>query len=318
MYYYNQTPCPPGTTPYIIMAGDTYYRLAIKYNTTVQAIIAANPTVNPNMLMIGQRICIPSTPVPPTTCPAGTTPYTIRAGDTFYSIARRYNISLDALIAANPGVDPDRLFIGQVICLPGATPPPPSTCPIGTTPYTIKAGDTFYNLAARYNTTVEAIQRANPTVDPNRLQIGQVICIPGSTPPPPTNPCPTLRRGSTGEDVRRLQQLLTSAGFSPGAIDGIFGPLTETAVKAFQTSKGLAPDGIVGIRTWTALGVNCGVTPPPTTCPAGTTPYTIKSGDTFYSLAIRYNTTVEAIRRANPTVNPDALQIGQVICIPTA
>ena len=253
-YYYNQVPCPPGTTPYMIMAGDTYYRLAIRFNTTVEAIIAANPGVNPNMLMIGQRICIP-TATPPTTCPAGTTPYTIRAGDTFYSIARRYNISLDALLAANPGVDPDRLFIGQVICIPGTTPPPPPT------------------------------------------------------------PCPTLRRGSTGPDVRRLQQLLTSAGFSPGAIDGIFGARTEAAVIAFQTSKGLTPDGIVGVRTWTALGVNCGVTPPPTpTCPAGTVAYTIRSGDTFFNLAARYNTTVEAIQRANPTVDPNRLQIGQVIC----
>ncbi|AKL97007.1 putative peptidoglycan-binding domain-containing protein [Clostridium aceticum] len=253
--YYSQAPCPPGTTPYIIQAGDTFYRLAIRFNTTIQALIAANPTVNPNMLMIGQQICIP-TATPPTTCPAGTTPYTIRAGDTFYNIARTYNISLDALLAANPGVDPDRLFIGQIICIPGPTPPP-------------------------------------------------------------TPVCPTLRVGSRGDSVRQLQQLLKDAGFDPGPIDGIFGSKTQAAVIAFQASKGLTQDGVVGIRTWTALGVDC-TTPPPTTCPTGTTAYTIRSGDTFYNLAIRYNTTVEAIRRANPTVNPDALRIGQIICIPVS
>ncbi|SET64653.1 LysM domain-containing protein [Natronincola peptidivorans] len=313
--YYNQSTCPPGTIPYIIRAGDTYFGLAARFNTTVQAMIAANPTVNPDMLMIGQQICIPVTaPPPPTTCPEGTTPYTIRAGDTFYNIARRLNISLDALVAANPGVDPDRLFIGQVICIPAA--PPPTTCPVGTTPYTIRAGDTFYNIARRLNISLDALIAANPGVDPDRLFIGQVICVPGVT-PPPTPVCPTLRRGSRGDSVRKLQQLLADAGFDPGPVDGIFGPRTEEAVRAFQRNKGLTVDGIVGVATWTALGVDCAAPPPPTTCPTGTTAYTIRSGDTFYNLATRYNTTVDAIRRANPTVDPDNLQIGQVICIPT-
>lgn len=187
-------------------------------------------------------------------CPAGTTSYTIRAGDTFYAISRRFNVSLDALMAANPGVDPDRLFIGQIICIPGAVPPPPVLCP-------------------------------------------------------------TLRLGSTGPSVRELQQLLKNAGFDPGPIDGIFGSRTQAAVIAFQKEMHLVADGIVGVRTWTALGVNCGVVPP-APCPAGTTAYTIKAGDTFYNLAIRFNTTVEAIMRANPGVNPNALRIGQIICIP--
>lgn len=186
-------------------------------------------------------------------------------------------------------------------------------CHPGTFPYTIKAGDTYYILAQRYNTTVAAIEQANPGVDPNRLFIGQVICIPSTT-PPPTNNCPTLRIGSQGASVVELQRLLLSNGFNPGPIDGIFGPQTQSAVIAFQRSKGLTVDGIVGIQTWTALGVNCGT--PPATCPAGTSPYTVRAGDTFYNLAIRFNTTVDAIQRANPTVNPNALQIGQVICIP--
>ncbi|KAB3536097.1 LysM peptidoglycan-binding domain-containing protein [Alkaliphilus pronyensis] len=59
------------------------------------------------------------------------------------------------------------------------TPPPPA-CPTGTTAYTIVAGDTFFNLARRFNTTVDAIRRANPNVNPDNLQIGQVICIPAS------------------------------------------------------------------------------------------------------------------------------------------
>ena len=50
-------------------------------------------------------------------------------------------------------------------------------CPGGTV-YTIRPGDTFFSLAARFNTTVQAIMNANPGVNPNNLQIGQQICIP--------------------------------------------------------------------------------------------------------------------------------------------
>ncbi|MDI9476482.1 MAG: LysM peptidoglycan-binding domain-containing protein [Natronincolaceae bacterium] len=191
------------------------------------------------------------------------------------------------------------------------------SCPGGTTPYTIRAGDTFYKLSISHNVSLSAMLAANPGVNPDRLSIGQVICIPrGPTPPsPPTGACPTLSIGSRGASVARLQQLLINEGYNPGSVDGIFGPRTQSAVMAFQRDTHIPIDGIVGVRTWTALGVNCGVTPPHA-CPSGTTPYTIRAGDTFYLLSIRFGTTVGAIVAANPGVNPNALQIGQVVCIP--
>lgn len=187
-------------------------------------------------------------------------------------------------------------------------------CPQGTMPYTIRAGDTFFLIARTFGVSLDALLAANPGVDPDRLMIGQIICVPTTT-PPPTSQCPELRIGSTGPAVRQLQQLLINAGFNPGPVDGIFGPQTQAAVIAFQRSRGLVQDGIVGINTWTALGVNCTPTPPPT-CPAGTFAYTVRAGDTFFLLAQRFNTTVDAIRRANPNVNPNDLRIGQIICIP--
>jgi len=51
-------------------------------------------------------------------------------------------------------------------------------CPADSVEYTIKAGDTLYNLAREYNTTVDIILRVNPGLDPNNLQIGQKICMP--------------------------------------------------------------------------------------------------------------------------------------------
>jgi peptidoglycan hydrolase-like protein with peptidoglycan-binding domain len=64
---------------------------------------------------------------------------------------------------------------------------------------------------------------------------------------------PTLRNGSTGNDVRRLQRSLTAALGRTVGIDGQFGPLTEQAVRDYQTSRSLGVDGIVGANTWGAL-----------------------------------------------------------------
>ena len=64
---------------------------------------------------------------------------------------------------------------------------------------------------------------------------------------------PTIRSGSTGEVVKYLQQWLNAIGFGSLAVDGIFGPATEEAVKKFQKQYGLIVDGIVGPQTWTKL-----------------------------------------------------------------
>lgn len=68
--------------------------------------------------------------------------------------------------------------------------------------------------------------------------------------PAPPKPRPTLLRGSTGDAVRELQKLL---GFIGKDADGMFGPVTEAAVKAFQRHEKLVPDGKVGPYTWAAL-----------------------------------------------------------------
>jgi peptidoglycan hydrolase-like protein with peptidoglycan-binding domain len=63
---------------------------------------------------------------------------------------------------------------------------------------------------------------------------------------------PLEQEGSKGEDVRTVQYLVTAQGHSTG-VDGVFGPLTKSAVQAFQSSRGLGADGIVGPQTWPQL-----------------------------------------------------------------
>ena len=63
-----------------------------------------------------------------------------------------------------------------------------------------------------------------------------------------------LRNGSSGDEVRQLQDDLALLGFDPGPVDGAFGPKTEAAVRAFQESiESLGADGIVGPKTAAAL-----------------------------------------------------------------
>src|SRR5712664_3382500 len=64
---------------------------------------------------------------------------------------------------------------------------------------------------------------------------------------------PVLRQGSSGPDVTALQQKLKDLGFDPNGVDGNFGPGTKAAVIAFQQSKGLQADGVVGPATMAAL-----------------------------------------------------------------
>jgi peptidoglycan hydrolase-like protein with peptidoglycan-binding domain len=66
------------------------------------------------------------------------------------------------------------------------------------------------------------------------------------------SPWPVAQNGSQGHPIRTLQFLLRARGHNL-AVDGIFGSVTEASVKAFQTAKGLTPDGVVSPQTWSAL-----------------------------------------------------------------
>ena len=115
-----------------------------------------------------------------------------------------------------------------------------------------------------------------------------------------------LRMGSSGPAVELLQLALNRAGFGEAEPDGIFGPVTEQALRRFQSAHTLVPDGIAGRETHRAL------------LPwyTGFLLHRIQKGDTLFALAERYRTTVEAITLANPGTEPENLQIGASLVIP--
>jgi LysM repeat protein len=129
-----------------------------------------------------------NTPVPGATFtalpPAGSTcpnPYTVQQGDWIYQIARNCNVAVSALIAANPGINPNVIKPGQLLNMPaaGATPvpggAPQATC-IGS--HTVVSGDTLYRLAYPCGLTIEQLAAANGIVFPYTIYPGQVINYP--------------------------------------------------------------------------------------------------------------------------------------------
>ncbi|MCK8817269.1 LysM peptidoglycan-binding domain-containing protein [Natroniella sulfidigena] len=144
------------------------------------------PRSNPNEADLQQRV--------PDFCPPrfGVL-YTVRPEDTMWNITRRLQrrgieISLEGLIAANPHIpDPDVLFPGDVLCLPEPPPPPPDVtprvpaeCPRGyESRYTVRAGDTMWNIARRFGVSLAGLIRANPHItNPEIIYTGDVLCVP--------------------------------------------------------------------------------------------------------------------------------------------
>ena len=108
---------------YTVQAGDTLYSISQRYNVPVAILMQANRILNPYNLTAGQRICIPG-PIPAQPVCRGTV-YTVQSGDSLYSISKKFGLTLDAVLVANPGLDPYNLRVGMHLCLPLMPPETP-------------------------------------------------------------------------------------------------------------------------------------------------------------------------------------------------
>ncbi len=207
---------------YTVKAGDTLYSISKAFNTTVDELKRLNNLID-NTLSIGQVLIIDESNVPEPEVPTST--YTVKAGDTLYSIATKNNMTVDELIRLN-NLTSNILSIGQVLKINSSVNPEPEE---PSNIYIVKAGDTLYGIARKYNTTVDNIIKLN-NLTSNILSIGQSLIVTGD----------------------------------------------------IQT-----PDDIT---------------------------YTVKAGDTLYGIARKYNTTVDSIISKNNLAS-NILSIGQVLKI---
>ncbi len=221
-------------------------------------------------MSIGQVLQIPVS----TSTGTGNT-YTVKSGDSLWSIANKFNTTVDAIKNLN-NLTSNNLSIGQVLQIPVST-----STGTGNT-YTVKSGDSLWSIANKFNTTVNAIKNLN-NLTSNNLSIGQVLQIPVST--------------STGTG----NTYTVKSGDSLWSIANRY----NTTVDTLKQLNGLTSNSLsIGQVLQLPTSMSTGIT------------YVVKSGDSLWALAQRYNTTVDAIKNASGIISNN-LSVGQVLTIPT-
>lgn len=114
--------------------------------------------------------------------------HVVRWGENLISIAGHYGTSVQAIMHMNGISNPNRIYAGQRLLIPGAVPPP-APAPCGQV-YTIRSGDTLSGIAYRFGVSVNALVQANNIVNPNAIYYGQQLQIPCGPCPAPHHPCP--------------------------------------------------------------------------------------------------------------------------------
>lgn len=102
--------------------------------------------------------------------------YRVVAGDTLSGIAKRFSTTVGSLVAANHINNPNMIFAGQVLSIPGSSS---GSTPAGSASYTVVSGDTLSAIAARFGTTTSALCAANGITNPNLIYAGQVLKLNG-------------------------------------------------------------------------------------------------------------------------------------------
>ena len=173
-------PSVPNAGTYIVKSGDSLWSIANKYNTTVNELKRLNGLTNDN-LSLGQILTVPTGSSGGTSGSTGGTSdtYTVKSGDSLWSIANKYNTIVSTLKALN-NLKSDSLSIGQILNVPGSTGGT-SGGSIGTTgnTYTVRSGDSLWSIANKYNTTVSTLKSLN-NLKSDTLSIGQVLKVPTS------------------------------------------------------------------------------------------------------------------------------------------
>ncbi|MGJ3240803.1 MAG: LysM peptidoglycan-binding domain-containing protein [Anaerolineae bacterium] len=203
---------------HVVQPGETLNDIAIRYNTTVEALVATNTLAQPNRLIVGQVLTLP--PVGgPATFPRT---YRVEIGDTLRSIGEQYGVTWQQIAAFNNIATPNYVQAGTLINIPPAdyvipTPPVsappatggPTTPTTPTTPtvvqptlatYVVQRGDVLEGIAQRFNVTIESLRQLNGLAPRDAIFPGDVLTIPptGGAVNPVVQPVTTTRTAING------------------------------------------------------------------------------------------------------------------------
>lgn len=202
--------------------------------------------------------------------------YTVQSGDSLWSIAKRYNVTVDALKSANK-LTTNVLSIGQVLKIPESVIENNN----GTESeiiYVVASGDSLWAIARQYGVTVDQLKQTNNLVS-DLLTVGMELKIPTKSTIPPTNEMDVVYTVKPGDSLYRIALA------------------NNITVDQLRKYNNLTSDML-------SVGQKLRI-------PSATqTVYVVKAGDSLWSIANRYGTTIDALRRKN-NLTTDILSIGQ-------
>ena len=161
---------------HVVQPGQNLFRIALRYGTTVDAIVAANGLTNSHTVYVGQRLVIPGTSSASVSTGGS---YVVQWGDTLGTIALRHRVTVEALMRANGLSNSHRIYAGQRLVIPGAGATPVAA-PATDNTYVVRPDDTLSQIAQRFGTTETAVARLNGIANPSAIYSGQVLRLPGT------------------------------------------------------------------------------------------------------------------------------------------
>lgn len=216
--------------------------------------------------------------------------YTVKSGDTLYGIAKRYNTTVQTLKDLN-NLSSNNLSIGQQLIISNSNYNEPLECIV----YTVKKGDNLYSIAKKYNTTVYEIKEYN-NLNSNLLNIGDRIII----------PCNVQNDYSPGSYV----SYTVSKGDTLYSIANKFG----TTVDKIMQDNDLKTTNLM-IGTTLIINDKSGVSSVKE-CYGSTKQdtYVVQKGESLYSIAKKFNTTVDELKKKNKLTS-NLISIGQELIV---
>jgi len=175
------TPTPQPTPPFVlhtVQEEETLISIAARYGVTSEALLAANDIIDPTDLPVGKSLLIP----PGEGLRMPVILHEVDSDDTLLGIASKYGSSINEILTANPGLDADKLPVGQTVAVPmifnQPKPVPQDRDTSAEETYVVEPGDIPLSIAAQFDVPVEILLAANDITDPTLLQIGQELTIP--------------------------------------------------------------------------------------------------------------------------------------------
>lgn len=277
---------------YIVKRGDTLYGISNQFGVSVTDLKKIN-NLSSNTLQIGQTIVIPKNQG---TNPNSTFTYTVKKGDSLYSIAKMYDTTVQKIIDLN-NLRSTSLSIGQKLTLPENYPTGDIVLP-NYINYTVKKGDNLYSIARTYNVSVDTIMKDN-NLNTNTLSVGQ-----------------NLKIRISKESMEEVEECFGEDYTPPSSTSTVNYTVKKgDSLYKIAASYGTSVSEIMNLNNLksTALSIGQELKIPTSNSDANTT-YTVKNGDNLYSIARKFNTSVDSIKRKN-NLSSNLLSIGQKLII---